>query len=276
MARRDGEDVNRPPVSEIGRQQCYEAAQILLRARRGRYQIDDLPERCRPLTLADGYAIQHELQRLLGNEGDGWLLGLTNPSMQRLFGATGPYFARLLVGGHTESPATVRAADFCTLGIECEVTFTMRSSLPPCSGERRPSEVADAVACAHPSVEIVNAHYVDWLRMPLPSIVADNGVDGLLVVGAGLADWAQLDMASMGVHLIVDGLEVANGNAGLIMGCPLRALTWLANELNRKGQQLREGELVNTGTCVELYFARAGQRLLADFEGLGQVSIGIE
>lgn len=249
------------------------AAAILLDARCTNRQISALPDDCCPQTVEEGYAVQEQLLKLLNDPGDGWLIGLTNPYMQRIFGATEPYYARLLSTGHAKSPQRLHAADFCTIGIECEVAFTMKSDLPPCGREHIPSEVADAVASAHPSIEIVNAHYVDWLHAPLPSIVADNGVDGLLVVGAGRDDWRELDLASSTVSLTIDGVEAAKGEGRRAMGGPVEALTWLANALNQRGWGLRKGELVNTGTCTELRFAAAGETAVASFGGLGEASV---
>jgi 2-keto-4-pentenoate hydratase len=53
----------------------------------------------------------------------------------------------------------------------------------------------------------------------------------------------------------------------------LKALTWLANELNRKGAGLKAGETVNTGTCATLIPAVPGDEAVADFGPLGEVRI---
>ena len=248
------------------------AAATLLLARRENRQLRALPSGCSPQTVDEGYEVQSKLLQLTGDPGCGWLLGLTNPYMQRLFGVDGPYYARLLSTGHAKSPQTLHADDFCTLGIECEVTFCMGADLPPIGRLRNRGEVSHAVATVHPSVEIVDAHFEDWLNAPLANIIADNGTDGLLVVGPGLA-WPGPSLDSCAVTLIANGAEIAAGNAREVMGSPVNALTWLSNKLNSIGLGLQAGELINTGTCTELRFVEAGDRVSAVFSGLGEASV---
>ena len=164
------------------------AARILAAARVEKYQIDALPDACTPRTLDDGYAVQARLLELLGTEPAGWLLGLTNEYMQRIFDVDRPYYARLLMPNLHRSPARFGRDDFLTRGLECEVAFRMAKDLPPRDRPYAIEEVAEAVAAMHPAIEVVNAHFTDWLNLDVPNILADNGTDGALVCGAGRAD----------------------------------------------------------------------------------------
>jgi 2-keto-4-pentenoate hydratase len=248
------------------------AARLLLLARAERKVLEQLPDDCAPKNLHEGYQVQSRLLELIGDPGSGWLLGLTNPSMQQVFGAKEPYFARLLSTGYAWGGQDVAAETFCTLGIECELTFEMGEDLPLLQRPRQSEEVATAIRSIHPSIEVVNAHFADWLNVPLPSIVADNGTDGLLVIGEGM-NWPGKDAVSYEVTLTVNWELARTGHTKLVMGNPLTALTWLSNKLNESGQWLRAGELINSGTCTDIYFGEAGETLTATFTGLGQVSI---
>ena len=67
------------------------------------------------------------------------------------------------------------------------------------------------------------------------------------------------------------------GSGGNVLGHPLEVVAWLANELPRHGLALSRGDFVTTGvTTDEIYPAEAGERLLADFPGIGQVELGFE
>jgi 2-keto-4-pentenoate hydratase len=50
-------------------------------------------------------------------------------------------------------------------------------------------------------------------------------------------------------------------------------LTWLANTLSERGQGLKAGEVINTGTCTELFNAEPGDDIHATFGALGDVRI---
>ncbi len=252
------------------------AARRLRDARIGNYQIDALPEEAMPRTLADGYAVQERLLELLGTAPAGWLLGLTNVYMQRIFHVDQPYYARLLAPNLHRSPARFRSDAFLTRGLECEIAFRMATDAPPRETAYTVEEVADAVAAMLPAVEVVNAHFTDWLELDLPSILADNGTDGALVCGVEVVDWRAIDRANLPVTLRVNGALVAEGRGGNALGDPLAALTWLVNTLSDLGQGLTAGEIINTGTCTALINAAPGDDVHATFGVLGEVRIAFD
>jgi 2-keto-4-pentenoate hydratase len=58
-----------------------------------------------------------------------------------------------------------------------------------------------------------------------------------------------------------------------VLGDPLIALTWLANELSSLGIALQAGEVVTTGTCVTPLPIEPGDQVIADFGPLGKVTV---
>jgi 2-keto-4-pentenoate hydratase len=50
-------------------------------------------------------------------------------------------------------------------------------------------------------------------------------------------------------------------------------VAWLANELPRFGRRLCHGDRVTTGVTTDIYLARPGDRLAADFGPLGRVAL---
>jgi 2-keto-4-pentenoate hydratase len=57
------------------------------------------------------------------------------------------------------------------------------------------------------------------------------------------------------------------------MGHPLNALTWLVNDRSERGVTLMAGQIITTGTCTGLIFAKAGDVAVADFGILGEVRV---
>jgi 2-oxo-3-hexenedioate decarboxylase/2-keto-4-pentenoate hydratase len=55
------------------------------------------------------------------------------------------------------------------------------------------------------------------------------------------------------------------------MGHPLEALAWLANLRARLGLGLRAGEFVLLGSVVETRWVGAGDQVVVEIEGLGEV-----
>jgi 2-keto-4-pentenoate hydratase len=60
------------------------------------------------------------------------------------------------------------------------------------------------------------------------------------------------------------------------MGHPLAALAWLANNLAQRGQAIRAGQFVFTGSVVETKWVNRGDRVEMEIEGLGSVAATFE
>lgn len=252
------------------------AARRLVEARRKRQVIAGLPEELRPRSLTEAYAVQDKVFDLLGEASAGWFLGCTNPAIQSLLGLPHPYRSRLRSSTLYGSPARLDPAAFPVISLEVEFAFTLGRDLPPEGAPYGAEAVAAVVAALHPSIEMVTSNLSDWTEQPVYDLIADNGTDGALVLGAGREDWRTLDLASLATELEVDGAVVRQGRGDRVMGSPLAALTWLANDLARIGEGLRAGQVVNTGSSTEIYHAAPGDRGLARFEGLGEVEVRFE
>ncbi len=50
-------------------------------------------------------------------------------------------------------------------------------------------------------------------------------------------------------------------------------MTWLANHLSKRGIGLKAGDIVTTGTCITPLPIAPGDRVIAEFAGLGQVTV---
>ena len=255
--------------------QIDRAARLLAEARRENAILDGIPEDCRPGTLADAYAVQGRLIEVLGWDVGGWFCACTNPVIQKMLGLNEPYYARLLADFILPSPAKIRSMDFPPILLECEFGFRLAEDLP-----RRPepysrAEVEAVVATVHPAIEMVAGHLKDWPEQGVFSVIADNGTDGALVYGEGLANWHSLDLASTSVILKVNGKVERRGNGSNVLGDPLKALVWLANARSRDGDGLKADEIHNTGTATDIYWVNPGDLAEAEFDGMGSAVLEI-
>ena len=255
--------------------QIDRAARLLAEARRENAILDGIPEDCRPQSLADAYAVQGRLIEVLGWGVGGWFCACTNPSIQKMLRLDEPYYARLLADFIFPSPAKIRSADFPPILLECEFGFRLEDDLPKRSTPYSRSEVEAVVSTVHPAIEVVAGHLKDWPQQGVFSVIADNGTDGALVYGEGLADWRSLDLARTAVTLKVNGKVERRGSGSKVLGDPLNALVWLANARVRDGDGLKANEIHNTGTATDIYWVSPGDRAEAEFDGLGSAVLEI-
>ena len=130
----------------------------------------------------------------------------------------------------------------------------------------------DAVAALHVAIEIPDSRFDDFAAAGAPQLVADFACAEFFVLGPAAPDaWRDVDLASHPVAFRVNGTEVSTGSGANVLGDPRIALAWLANDRAERGEPLRAGEVVTTGTCVIPAPVGPDDELEADFGSLGAV-----
>jgi 2-keto-4-pentenoate hydratase len=256
--------------------QIAKAAGLLLAARGDFRRLDGFPPDCAPGGIADGYAIQEALAAAWGLPVAGYKIACTSEEAQRMLKSPGPFPGRIFAPYLLSSPAEVAHGAFHDPGVEGEFAFTLRVALPARPAPYSRADIEAAIAAVHPAIEIVDPRWRDWIGAGVAAIVADNAANGALVLGPGTADWRRFDLPSHAVRLDLDGRAIARGTGAAVLGDPVTALVWLANDLSRRGFGLEAGDVVTTGTCTSLHKVKPGAVATADFGPLGAVSVAFQ
>jgi len=249
------------------------AASLFAKARLEHAIVEGLPPELTPKNIREAYAIQAKLAEKLGWEIGGWFCGCTNRAIQEQLGLAEPYCAPLFRHLIHQGPAVLDTRDFAPIVLECEFSFILARDLPARGQPYALDEIKAAIATVHPSIEVVAGTLKDWQHQPAFTIVADNGVDGALVLGAGNTNWRDHDLAHVPVELSIDDDLVQKGYGANILGNPLNALLWLANEQRKRGNGLSAGHVYNTGTATLMQPVKAGEQAIASFGPLGLVEL---
>lgn len=251
------------------------AALVLAEHRLELDPLGELPPELRPTDEAEAYAIQDELHRQLTARGLGEVvghkIGCTTPVMQAYLKIEHPCAGGVFERTVHRSPATVSHRDFVRVGVECEIVARLGKDLPPRATPYSRAEAAEAVVACMAGMELVDARYVDYSKLDTPTLIADDFFDAGCVLGPEVAAWREFDLAALTGVTTINGVEVGRGVGADVMGHPLEALGWLANELSRRGRGLRAGEFVFTGSVVATKWLEPGDHAVMDIERLGRV-----
>ena len=254
------------------------AAMLLADARLTHARLPGLPADCRPHDRAAAYAVQDYLHvRLAERLGPiaGHKIGCTTPVMQRFLNIDSPcaggIFARTIHHGAVE----LRFDDFCHVGVECEIAVRLDADLPVSGAPFDAARVATAVEACMAAIEIVDDRWVDYKSVDTPSLVADDFFNAACVLGPPVTDWRALDLPAITGTTRINGVEVGRGRGADVMGHPLTALAWLANALAERGQFLRAGEIVLTGSVVETRWLARGDDVAVSLSGLGEARLRV-
>jgi 2-keto-4-pentenoate hydratase len=222
------------------------------------------------LTPAQAYALQAEVARLREQRGEkviGYKVGCTSPAVQQQLGIGEPVFARIFDTGCFASGATLSCKRFANLAVEGEVAVRLRQDLAGPFVEAEACRAA--LASAFPVIEL--HHYV--LRSARPSVaelIACGGMHAGFVLAEDEAAADLLELESLSVWFDDQRMGIVAG-ADLV-GSAVRSVRWLALRLAESGLTLAGGQVILTGSLLNLYSARPGIRVVAAAAPCGRSS----
>src|SRR5690348_13634091 len=250
-------------------------ARALYEARRTGVQIEPFTDADPDLGMADGYAVQQELVKLLLAEGDrivGYKVGLTSKPMQKMIGVDQPDYGPVLGSTVYASGDAVPVSAFIQPRIEAEIAFVLGSGLagPGVSVLDARRAIAGAVA----AMEIVDSRIADW-RIKLADTVADLASNGAMATSSRIVPITDIDTRLVGMTLTRNGELVDTGAGAAALGDPVAVVAWLANVLGGDGVALEPGHLIMTGALHAAVPMTPGDVFRAEFDRLGPITVRV-
>jgi len=249
------------------------AAELLWQARLAGRRMEDLPADCRPRSLDAAYAVQDAIAVRAKRKTAGWKLAVTSAAGQKRLAIDHPLSGRLFEGFVVADGARLDAGPMRMRVAEPEFAFRLGRDLLPRNHAYALEEVVDAVAALHLAIEVPDSRFERFAEMDAAAMVADGGFAGWFVLGPTVANWRDLDLATRPVRALRNGAPAGAGRAADTLGDPRRQLHWLAQDRARRGDGLKAGDLVTTGTCCPPVAVAPGDRVRTEFEGLGAVEV---
>ncbi|QNI35201.1 2-keto-4-pentenoate hydratase [Alloacidobacterium dinghuense] len=244
-----------------------QASELLLAARRDSQPIESLPEALRPHMLDEAYALQDIIARALGPIG-GWKVGATSPD------ATPAYAPMPLLGGFAHSGQTLSESYRRYRGVEAEIAFHLGKDLPVRKEAYTRKEVIDAIASAHPAIELMEPAFLNPDIVDRLSMIGDLQMNGGFVYGPALPSWQSADLTKETVVVTIDGAVRFTGTASNPAGTDLlRLVTWLANEGQHRTAGLKAGDWITTGSWCGKFNANSGSEVRVTFSTFGTVQV---
>lgn len=254
-------------------QAITDAAKLLKSARVEHSVLDELPPGLRPRDFDEGYQIQDKLVDLASEPVAGWKIGCTNIEAQKRIGTSEPIAGRLLISQVFRSPARISGRKFFVRIVEAEFSFKLGEDLRATAAPFSAAHVRSAVQHLCPAIEVADSRFRDRTKVGAASLIADNANEGIFVLGDCTKDWNDLDLATHPVVLSANGIMFDRRSGANVLGHPINALTWLANDRAKRGGDLLAGQIITTGTITKVYLAKAGDLVEAEFGALGTVRL---
>jgi 2-keto-4-pentenoate hydratase len=245
-------------------------ADALLAAARDRTPIRPFTKHNPFLSTAVGYATQELVvgdQRVVGIK-----LGMTSKVKRDALGIREPVYGRITEDMLVPPGQPITVAELIHPRAEPELALVVGRPIAPGASI---TAVLAAIDAVYPAIEVADSRYAEPFR--LVDSVADNAGAARVVLGDQPRKPGDLvDLHVLGcVFSRPDGpdsvLDTAAGGAA--MGHPAAALAWLAGALAARDDRIEPGTVVLTGGLTAAVPLRAGDRLTAEFDGLGPVEV---
>ncbi len=257
-----------------------EAAAYLAACRTSGALIGPLPG-VAELTQDEAYELQALVHRRLQtspNHGAvvGHKIGCTTAVMQRFLRIDRPCAGGVFAAAVLHEDGEFPASHAGRLGAECEIAVTLKHALGADAAPYHRESVARAVASCHAAIEIVEDRYSDFATLGAPTLTGDDFFGAGCVLGEPVRDWRSLDLAATAGRMRVNARLCGEGRGADILGHPLEALAWLANQRVRLGRPLSGGCFVLLGSVVQTVWLEAHDRVEIEVDGLGgaQLTVG--
>ncbi|WP_209121068.1 2-keto-4-pentenoate hydratase [Alkalihalobacillus sp. BA299] len=247
-------------------------ADELYKAERDRFEVDKFVDRFSELDIELAYQVQERLIEIKCQEEKtkiaGRKLGLTSRAKQEMMGVHEPTYGVLLENMQLFEGEQVTLESFIHPKIEPEIAFIFDKEV------KGPiitvADILAATAFITPAMEIIDSRYRNF-RFTLPDVVADNSSSSRYLISEKLIPVDHIDLRLMGMVFKKNGEIVATSAGASVMGHPARAVAWMANQLVKKGQSIKAGEVVLSGALSEAFTITSGDHFSVSFDRMGSL-----
>ncbi len=234
---------------------------------------DDYPA----LTVMEAYEIQDGLlERRLQEKGAktiGVKLGLTSKAKQKMMGVDEAIYGYLHSDMLELEWEPVDSSELIHPKAEPEIAFMLGEDLQ--GVDVTAEDVMRATKYVAPALEVIDSRYKDF-RFTLVDVIADNCSSIKFVVGSKWVSPETIDVGNIGMVMSKNGKVEQTGSSAAVLGHPATAIAWAVNELGARGKGLKKGDIILSGAMSEAIAFEAGDTIVADFDGLGTVSMSVK
>jgi 2-keto-4-pentenoate hydratase len=231
-----------------------------------------------PVELATqhAYALQREVVRLRECRGErviGYKIGCISRVIQEQLGIHQPIFGRVFDTGCVPPGSRLSHARFADLAVEGELALRLCRDLP--DSPLPDDEYLAAIGSVFPVIEL--HHYGLRSTGPsLPALIATSGMH------AGLVPPVEETACSGRVPLVrelnvrINDEPVGSTTEPWAMGSPAVTLRWLSTRLNEVGARLMRGQVILTGSRLQLFTVGPGAQVVVEARPLECCVVAID
>lgn len=223
------------------------------------------------VTVEDAYLIQRELVKLKLSRGSkiiGYKLAFTTRTKQRSMGISTVGFGYLFDYMKIDDGGELNLNDVIHPKAEAEIAFIIGEDL---SGNVSPYEVIEATKFVAPAIEFVDSRFKNF-KFDLIDVISDNFSASRFAIGSDIKSPNEVDLRLAGVIFERNGIVEKTGALGAVLGNPAIAVSQLVKFLSKRGEKVKAGSIILTGSITEAIEVKEGDFIRVSICGVGEVS----
>ncbi len=251
-------------------------AERLITAARQRTATTPLSDEDADLDVDMAYQIQSEVVAARLEAGAlivGAKLGLTSAAKQRQMKVNEPLYGWLTSDMQIDTGAVLECARFIQPRCEPEIAFLLSADLS--GADTSAAQVLAATELVFPAVDVLDSRFAGY-AFTLPDVIADNSSGAAYVLGGQGVRPDGFDLRLTGCAFYKNGVLIATASGAAVLGHPASAVAWLVRKLAARGEGLRAGQVVLSGSMTEAVAVAPGDVIIARLDRLGTVEIPCE
>lgn len=224
------------------------------------------------INLEEAYAIQSiSLGRryIRGEQLLGLKLGFTSKAKMEQMGVHDMIWGRLTDKMFYKNGSELIINDFIHPRAEPEIAFRVSKTINEVINLENAKDYVDGLAVA---IEIIDSRYENF-KFSLEDVVADNCSSAGFTYGQWMP--VETKIQDIPMQLIIDGETVQDGNSNAILGNPWESFVNAARLASENGEVLKVGSIILAGAATPAVYLKAGQKVEAQADGLGSISLRI-
>ena len=227
-------------------------------------------------SFEDAYFVQDALETVWAHKGEvvGYKLALTSKAMQEMFGVNTSFKGNLFSKTILKGDQVISLLNYGRLGVEFELAIEIGEDFGANSNKLTVKESMKKVAAVYPAFELVDDRNADYSTVDLISQTADNSWNANRVLGSKLENFSHLDFGTNEVFKTING-NTEDSVTGAALENPFNAVIWIADFLNKRGSELKKGQIVMTGSTFPTYFPQKGDTIEYEVFNVGKVKVNI-
>ena len=227
-------------------------------------------------SFEDAYFVQDALESVWAHKGEvvGYKLALTSKAMQEMFGVNTSFKGNLFSKTILKGDQVISLKNYGRLGVEFELAIEIGQDFGANADNLTVEDCMSKVSAVYPAFELIDDRNADYPTVDLISQTADNSWNANTVLGTKKQNFSHLDFSINEVFKSING-NIERSVTGAALENPFNAVIWIADFLNKRGSELKKGQIVMTGSTFPTYFPQPDDIIEFEVFDIGKIKISI-